>query len=318
MNPYFTVIIPTFNREHLIARAIKSVQDQTNQDWECIIVDDASNDNTEHVVREFIKNDSRIRYIKNKINKERCVSRNIGIQLAEGKYICFLDSDDYHLENHLEHFYNEIERHRKIENHEPIGFFFSNSWNETEDGTRSERFCPDYTATEPYTYFLKYTVNPQRWCVHRSIFKHVFFDPEVTICEDMDTSLRILAKGYLVKQIPKRTTVYVATSDSFTHGDPNKATKELFYLNKIFNKPELKPHLSKREQRRLLSMCYYHIGQKAIREKQRGTFYKHALYSFILCPNGYNGKTNKILLVNAFYQLPILGRLMKYLISKTK
>ena len=307
----FSVIIPTFNREHYIAKAIKSVQDQTFNDWECIIVDDASNDSTEIIVKEFIKNDSRIKYIKNDNNKERCITRNIGINAAIGTYICFLDSDDYHLKNHLEEFYYQIEQIKREEKQEPIAFFFSNAWNETEEGIRSERFCPDFSSTEPFTYFLKFTVNPQRWCVHRAIFEQVLFDPEVTICEDMDTSLRILSKGYLIIQIPKRTTIYVAASDSFTHSDPNKVSKELFYMKKIFKKPELKPYLPKIEKRRLISMCHFHLAQKAIFEKQKFTFYKNAIYSFILYPKGYNGKTNKILLVNGILLLPFIGRILK-------
>jgi len=309
---FFSIIIPTFNREHLIARSITSVLNQTYHDWECIIIDDASTDNTKEIVKQF--QDPRIRYFKNKVNVERCVSRNIGIEHAKGKYICFLDSDDYHLPEHLETFYETIQLQQITcrEKYEPVAFFFTNAWNESEDGQRSERVCPDFSITDPYSYFLRYTVNPQRWCVHRDVFKEVQFDPNVTICEDMDASLRITAAGYPIIQIPKRTTIYVAARDSFTHGDSAKSEKELFYLKRIFNKIELKKHLQKKEINRLLSMCHFHLAQKANLNKDNWNAFKHSILSFILFPKGYNGKTNKIVFVTILYNLPLIGSFIKY------
>jgi Glycosyltransferases involved in cell wall biogenesis len=87
-----SVIIPTFNREKLIERAIKSVIAQTYTDIEVIVVDDNSSDNTEHVVRSI--NDGRIIYYKLENNQGACVARNVGIKLAKGDFIAFLDSDD--------------------------------------------------------------------------------------------------------------------------------------------------------------------------------------------------------------------------------
>ena len=309
--PYFSVVIPTYKRAHSIKRAIESILNQTFLDFEIIVVDDASPDNTEKIVRSI--KDPRIVYLKNETNQERCVSRNRGISVAKGKYICFLDSDDYHLSNHLQDLYDIIQQKE-----EPVAFFFTNAWNETEDGVRSERNCPlvealetnEYTPVEAletevdlYTYFLRYTVNPQRWCVHQEILQKIQFDPEVIICEDMDTSLRIVNAGYPIYQLDKRTTVYVAAADSFTHGDSQKWVKELFYLKRIFSKSELKIKLPKKETNRLLSMCYFHLSNKSYKDRNRLKSISCAVKSFILYPKGYNGKTNKILLVNILYSL---------------
>ena len=100
MKTEFSIILPTYNRAHRINRAIESILEQRYSDWELIIVDDASTDNTEEVIQPYLS-DLRIRYLKNETNQERCVSRNIGIYTAKGDYICFLDSDDYHLPHHL-------------------------------------------------------------------------------------------------------------------------------------------------------------------------------------------------------------------------
>lgn len=90
--PTVSVIIPTYNRAHLITRSIKSVLDQTFQDFEIIIVDDASIDCTESVIKNF--KDPRIKYLKNETNKGAGASRNKGIKCSVGEYIAFHDSDD--------------------------------------------------------------------------------------------------------------------------------------------------------------------------------------------------------------------------------
>jgi len=99
-NPTVSVIIPTYNRAHLVGRAIRSVLNQTYQDFELIVVDDGSTDNTEEVIRSF--DDDRIRYIRHDQNKGGAAARNTGIKAARGEYIAFLDSDDESLPENLE------------------------------------------------------------------------------------------------------------------------------------------------------------------------------------------------------------------------
>ena len=97
--PRVSVIITTYNRAHLVSQAIQSVLDQTFRDFELIIVDDGSSDDTEAVVRGF--NDPRIRYIYQE-NKGISGARNTGIRNARGRYIAFLDSDDLWLPTKIE------------------------------------------------------------------------------------------------------------------------------------------------------------------------------------------------------------------------
>ena len=89
--PLFSIIIPVFNRSKILSTAIDSVLKQSYQDYELVIVDDGSQDNTREVVQTF--NDPRIKYIYQE-NKGVCAARNTGISNAEGFYITFLDSDD--------------------------------------------------------------------------------------------------------------------------------------------------------------------------------------------------------------------------------
>lgn len=93
MLPMVSVIMPAYNAEKTIFTAVQSVLNQTYRNFELIVVDDLSSDNTEQIIRQF--DDSRIVYIKNNENKGASFSRNRGVSLATGKWIAFLDSDDY-------------------------------------------------------------------------------------------------------------------------------------------------------------------------------------------------------------------------------
>lgn len=98
--PLFSIIMATYNRSHLLPRAIASVLNQTYQNFELLIVDDASTDSTEEVCYSF--KDERIFYHKHQQNKGALASKNKGIDLARGDYIAFLDDDDELLANALE------------------------------------------------------------------------------------------------------------------------------------------------------------------------------------------------------------------------
>lgn len=93
--PLVSIIIPTYNYAQLITETIESVLNQSYNNWECIIIDDGSTDNTEEVVKEFINRQSiySFRYIK-KVNEGTSIAKNTGINIANGKYIQFLDADD--------------------------------------------------------------------------------------------------------------------------------------------------------------------------------------------------------------------------------
>lgn len=112
--PLISVIIPTYNEEARIPVAIQSIVDQTYKNIEIIVVDDQSTDSTEKVIKEFIKKDQRIRYLKvPKNDKSRidwrgvnvnagCFARNFGMEHAKGEWIAFQDADDASLRNRIE------------------------------------------------------------------------------------------------------------------------------------------------------------------------------------------------------------------------
>ncbi|GAA4772142.1 MULTISPECIES: glycosyltransferase family 2 protein [Flavobacterium] len=102
-NNLVSIIIATYNRAGLIKETLDSVRDQTYTDWECIVVDDGSSDDTEQVVSEYMAIDSRIKFFNRPLHipKGPNGARNYGIDKSSGKYIMSLDSDDWLLPNHI-------------------------------------------------------------------------------------------------------------------------------------------------------------------------------------------------------------------------
>lgn len=100
-----SIIMPVYNSEKYIERAIKSVIKQTYKNWELIIVNDGSTDSSKQICEKYSQNDKRIKVI-NKNNEGVSIARNCGINNSQGKYIMFLDSDDLYEENMIEKMYN--------------------------------------------------------------------------------------------------------------------------------------------------------------------------------------------------------------------
>ena len=189
MNPTFSIIIPTYNRANLLPETIRSVQNQTFEDWECIVVDDGSTDNTKQVVEEIINSDSKIKYVFQE-NAERSAARNNGIRNSSGVYICFLDSDDNFLSNHLQELHNFLEcvsnkicmliNEMQIVNENRI---------ETSNLPEPTQNLIEYLYINPLT--------PSRVCIHSKILEKEKFDEDIVIVEDRILWMRI-AKNYPV------------------------------------------------------------------------------------------------------------------------
>ena len=96
--PIISIVVPTYNRAHLIEKTILSLLTQTDNRYEIIIVDDGSTDDTERVVKAYLS--EKLSYFK-KENGERAAARNFGTQKARGQYINWFDSDDLALDNHV-------------------------------------------------------------------------------------------------------------------------------------------------------------------------------------------------------------------------
>jgi len=112
--PAVSIILPTFNRAYIIERAICSVIKQTAVDWELLIVDDGSEDNTFDICSKFTSENSKIRYLRHS-NRKLPISLNVGIKAAAGKFITFIGSDDEYMPKHLKLRIDYFKKHSKVE-----------------------------------------------------------------------------------------------------------------------------------------------------------------------------------------------------------
>lgn len=170
--PLVSVIIPVFNREHLIAESLESVKAQSFENWECIVVDDGSTDNTEKIVRRFTENDSRFRFYRRYADRLKGANscRNIGFEKAKGKYIKFLDSDDLLTPDCLEKQVKILEINSKVQVCFSYGRYFNSQTVELEELWSRN--------VEYHDYLLGHITNQIRWQTADPLWRKSFFkDP---------------------------------------------------------------------------------------------------------------------------------------------
>lgn len=185
-----SVILPTYNRAHLIDRAIKSVLNQTYHNFEIIVVDDGSSDATKSVVNLF--KDKRLKYIKYHQNRGACFAWNAGIKESQAKYIAFQDSDDEwlptKLEKHLESF--EVVSSK-------VGVVYTDMWRIHKDGKKEYVNTPRIMPEEKIIYndalnFRFISLGIVSAMIRRECFTKVgFFDERFTRHMDVELFIRI-------------------------------------------------------------------------------------------------------------------------------
>ena len=182
-----SVVIPSFNRAHIISNSIKSVLDQTYRDIEVIVVDDGSTDNTKEAVLSI--DDDRVKYIYQE-NQGACVARNLGISVAKGEYIAFQDSDDEWLPDKL------VKQSAVLDEHPNVDIVCCKTLCKKLDGSefislkdRSEGIISNDVGP--------YGISTQTLLVRRNVFKDVLFDANVTRYQDLDFLLCAIKKHQL-------------------------------------------------------------------------------------------------------------------------
>ena len=200
-----SVVIPTHNRDELLKKALKSIQDQTYQNFEVIVIDDVGNLSTKNLVKQL--NDNRFTYIHNNQHQGAPYSRNLGIKMAKGKYIAFLDDDDEFMPNKLE----EVNKH--IEKNPEIDVFYHqaiiNMVNENIRYKSKPKFYND--QEELYKALLiKNIIGGTSMIIAKkeSLIKVGLFDVYLDSLQDYELWLRLAKKGYKFKLIEQALTKY--------------------------------------------------------------------------------------------------------------
>jgi glycosyltransferase involved in cell wall biosynthesis len=216
--PLFTVIIPTFNRAELLREAIQSVLDQTYKDFELIVVDDHSTDNTQQI-KDSIQ-DNRMKYIFNDHLKGNSGARNAGIFRAKGKWIAFLDDDDTWFPRKLELVYNKI---CNIDN--SVGLIYTGfAYYDFALKQQISIHIPEKKGwIQKDLLFDNYIGTPSAVTVRADILvKEEGFDERINYCEDGELYVRIaeLAKIEYIKDT--LTNYRISNKDKLSLNNDNK------------------------------------------------------------------------------------------------
>lgn len=188
--PQISVIIPVYNAELYIKESIDSILNQTFTNFELIIVNDASKDDSKKIIASYT--DNRIIFIDNLENKGAANSRNIAIKQAKGKYLAIMDSDDISLPNRLEVQYNYLESHNDVL---VVGSFYK---------IINQSFVSDnlpVSANEVSLFSLLYSpiANPSAFIRKEVLLRHnLKYNSKYEPAEDFDLWTRILDYGDIV------------------------------------------------------------------------------------------------------------------------
>lgn len=197
MDNTFSIVIPAYNSEKTIARAIQSCISQAYSRWELLIVNDGSSDDTQKIASEFMRRERRIKMFVISNNEGRAVARNMGMRMARNDWICWLDADDEYMGNYLEVLNDEINRDPSYDI-----FNFATFVKEREiiDGIRYEKgykiretfkpaIRPDKKGHES---FSSGNIGTGSFIFKRSLIKKIGYFPETKIPYGSDQSFPAL------------------------------------------------------------------------------------------------------------------------------
>ncbi len=241
MIPTVSVIIPTYNRADLIGRAIQSVLDQTFEDWELIIVDDGSQDQTNAVVARF--HDARIHYLYQS-NKKLPGARNTGIKAGTSEYVAFLDSDDRFLPGKL------ATQAAVLDEHSDVGLVAA-GWQEIDLAgkvlrtTNSWRLRPDLTLNT-WLYACPFIVPSV--LVRRSWLERVgLFDEQQYYVEDWDLWLRLAYAGCRMAWVPAIVCLRTIHEGNMVHNAERMSAGLQRVFDKFLAQPDLPESIRQQE-----------------------------------------------------------------------
>ena len=269
-DPFVSVIIPTYNRANFIKRAIDSVLIQNYENIEIIVVDDASTDNTESVVKGI--KDSRIIYVKNDRNLGVSASRNKAIGMAKGEVIAFLDSDDYWLENKLK------KQVAKLFSGRDIGLVYTGERFIDDRGKILREEIPRYSGYIYDVLLAKNFISPSSSIVRKDVLDDVgLFLEDLDYREDHELWLRI-SKKYKIDYVPEILTVrYIHSGGRLSDSVERKIRAFYRILDLYSDEFDRKPKAFSRQ--------LYEIGKLYLKIGNKKEARRQFIRSFLKYPN---------------------------------
>ncbi|MCB9190193.1 MAG: glycosyltransferase family 2 protein [Flavobacteriales bacterium] len=211
-SPFFSIITPTYNRAGQLAVVIQSLQLQEFSDFEHIIVDDGSEDNTNDIVKSFMETDSRIIYLYQE-NQGRSTARNLGIHHAKGVFICFLDSDDAWNKEYLSNLKKAVAFHDS-------SFFATRMvWVSCHSGKKTPRPIESFNFKK-----LQWVIEQEvgmNVCVRSNLFSKNLFNASLSMNEDYELWTRIICQNSLEVVAVPNSEYYATTEEPFGRLESN-------------------------------------------------------------------------------------------------
>lgn len=213
MKPLVSIIIPTFNRAHLIGETIDSILQQTFQNWECIIVDDGSSDATEEIVLVFSMKNPAIKYYRRPANlpKGPSACRNYGFSFAKGDFIHFMDSDDLYLPNALETYEKSFSELIDVVVAKLALTDFDSGLIIKENQIESKNLLEDYFIGK-----VAFYVSGPLWRKSFLLKQEALFDENISNLDDWDFNLRMILQNPKVSYLNEVIIQYRFHQDSLS------------------------------------------------------------------------------------------------------
>src|SRR5699024_8533235 len=193
-----SIVMPSFNSENIIEDSINTVLNQTYSNWELLIVDDCSSDNTVEIARKIAKKDKRIKIIELDKNSGAGIARNQAIKQAKGKFLAFLDSDDLWMSNKLERQINFMNENNY--------YFTSTDFNEIEDGKIGEQVTLSHPKLD-YAGVLKYCPGNST-VIYNAEKLGKFYAPDIKKRNDFVVWLQVIKKAEYLYGLNETLTTY--------------------------------------------------------------------------------------------------------------
>ena len=253
-SPYFSIIIPSYNRAKFLLDTIAGVLCQDFTNFELLVIDDGSVDDTKEVVLGMQLTDNRLHYYYQQ-NSERAIARNKGAALSTGKFLIFLDSDDrFASSTYLSILYEFIQKEK-----ETVGLYFCGANIDYGDRVEKTKLIESENLTQ-FDFFVKESIIPARVCLSREIMKHHSFDPDCIVVEDTVLWTAIM-QDYPVLYIPYYGVIYqIHDGNSVNISKQNAYLLRLKGLKKLFNSYAVGQKISIQTKNQQINRCYLGIA----------------------------------------------------------